>query len=163
MVDDWGHQLEAFPCLACMWWSCHTVAVWVAFIATWLELQWDSSCWSFLEGYDQFQWWISFHTSMCGTSHSQIQWLGVLSQCLHSRFLVSVKDLLTNAIGWLSWMMHAPSPLRDVSHCNVTGLFNTWVISVNRDLIIWKLSWSSHPKWLFSFFRIDFKWSQWMT
>ena len=36
---------------------------------------------------------------------------------------VSVKDLLTKAMGWPSCMMQAPSPLSEVSHWRVTGLF----------------------------------------
>ena len=47
--------LEALPCLVCRWWSCHTAADGVTFSATWLKLQWNSSCWSFLEVYDQSQ------------------------------------------------------------------------------------------------------------
>ena len=36
---------------------------------------------------------------------------------------VSVKLLLANAMGLLSWIMHAPRPFSDASHCRVTGLF----------------------------------------
>ena len=36
---------------------------------------------------------------------------------------LSVRDLLTKAMGWPFWMMQALSPLSEVSHWRVTGLF----------------------------------------
>ena len=57
---------------------------------------------------DHLQWFVVcfnkmfYCTGKCGTSHSHIQWLGVPSQCLAYHISVSVRDLLTNTMGWLS-------------------------------------------------------------
>ena len=61
----------------------------------------------------RYVWNFSQPKTIANSSHSMFAYL----------VLVSVKLLLANAMGLLSWRMHAPRPFSDASHCSITSLF----------------------------------------